>query len=111
MGSPITPASAARLLLDLGPATVIVTLGDQGCVVVTRAGAVEVPAFPVTAVDSTSAGDAFMGNLAHAIAEGWELFEAVRFASAAAAWAVGINGAQPSMPTREQTTSILDTHR
>jgi ribokinase len=107
MGSPVDPASAARFLLDLGIGTVIATLGPEGAVIVTEHGEVDVPAFPVQAVDSTGAGDAFVGNLARALDAHLQLEDAVRFASAAAALSVQTEGAQPSMPYLEQTQSFL----
>ena len=107
MGSPVDPASAARLLLDHGITSIVVTLGPRGAVVVTEHEETDVPAFPVEAVDSTGAGDAFVGNLARSLDAKQNIVEAVRFASAAAALSVSAEGAQPSMPTLEQTERLL----
>lgn len=85
---------------------VIVTLGDAGV----QLGAVRVGAFPVEVVDPTGAGDAFCAALAIALVEGADLATAARFASAAGACAVGVAGAQPSMPTRDQVEAMLTTN-
>ena len=68
---------------------------------------VHVPAFPVTVVDTTAAGDAFNGALAVALAEGCPLAEAVRFANAAAGLACTQRGAQNSLPVRTQVDAFL----
>lgn len=107
VGSPVEPASAAGMLVAAGAKAVVVTLGAEGAVVVTHDQEVAIPAFPAQAVDTTGAGDAFVGNLAHGLAEGKSLVEAARFASAAAALSVQVEGAQPSMPARAQTEALL----
>jgi ribokinase len=94
-------------LLEHGITTVVVTLGSRGAVVVTQHEETDVPAIPVEAVDSTGAGDAFVGNLARSLDANQNIVEAVRFASAAAALSVRQEGAQPSMPTLEQTERLL----
>jgi ribokinase len=86
---------------------VVVTLGARGAVVVTADSEVDIEAFAVEAVDTTGAGDAFTGNLAHGLDEGMDLAGAARFASAAAALSVQVLGAQQSMPTRAQTLALL----
>lgn len=106
-GSPVDPASAARMLVDAGAPAVVVTLGDEGAVVVDRHGETVVPPFPAHAVDTTGAGDAFVGNLAHGLARGASLYEAARFASAAAALSVEREGAQASMPAGAETRALL----
>jgi ribokinase len=76
-------------------------------VVLTKDGQWDIPAFRVNPVDTTGAGDAFVGNLAHALDTGQSLLEAARFASAAAAASVQRLGAQPSMPTRRESEAVL----
>ncbi|MEN6392274.1 MAG: PfkB family carbohydrate kinase, partial [Anaerolineaceae bacterium] len=66
-----------------------------------------VPAYAVQAVDTTAAGDCFVGAIAVGLAEGKSLVEAAHFASAAAAISVTRYGAQPSMPTREETDRFI----
>ncbi len=98
---------AARKLLDGGVETVVMKLGEQGAFVLTHDLEEHVPAFPVEAVDTTAAGDAFTGALAVALAEGADMVDAVRFANAAGALAVTRLGAQPSMPTREAVEQFI----
>ncbi len=94
-------------LLDRGTRAVIVKLGGNGAVFINRLRRFHVPAFPVKAIDTTAAGDTFNGALGAAIAEGMEMPEAVRFASAAAAISVTRPGAQPSVPGREEVEALL----
>lgn len=107
VGSPVDPASAARMLVQAGVRTVVVTLGSQGAVVVDGQGERVIPAFPAHAVDTTGAGDAFVGNLAHGLARGQSVIDAARFASAAAALSVEHEGAQAGMPTGDETRALL----
>ena len=95
-------ATVAAAIHALGAAHAIVTLGAGGAVAEGGDGRVHVPAFEVTAVDTTGAGDAFNGALAVALAEGQPLAAALRFANAAAALACTRRGAQPSLPTRHE---------
>ena len=101
----------ARVLLARGPRVVILTLGAQGAFGGTLDQMVHVPAFPVTVVDTTAAGDAFNGALAVALAEGWPLTMAVRFANATAGLACTQCGAQNSLPVRAQVDALLDDTR
>jgi ribokinase len=98
---------AARALQGLGPRTVIITLGSQGALVVDEAAVHHVPAYRVTAVDTTAAGDAFTGAFATAVGAGTALEEAVRRAAAAGALAATRMGAQPSLPTRDEWEAFL----
>lgn len=102
---------AATTLLHSGPGSVIVTLGRQGALIATAAGAkiatTQAPAFSVEPVDTTAAGDAFVGALAVALGEGLDLPAAARFASAAAAISVTRTGAQPSLPHRGEVEDFL----
>jgi ribokinase len=98
--------AAARTLRRQGPHLVVVTLGRHGACAVSDAGELHTPALPVTAVDSTAAGDTFCGALAVALVEQQPLGEALRFATAAAAICVTRRGAQPSIPTRQQIVAM-----
>ena len=98
-------ASLALDLLDLGPRSVVLTLGSAGAVLVERDadGAASAPvcvaARRVAAIDTTGAGDAFVGALAVELAAGSRLEVAVGRATEVAAFAVGRRGAQESFPT------------
>jgi ribokinase len=107
MGSPVDPASAAGMLRTNGAESVVVTLGDRGAAVIDENGETDIYAYDVEAVDTTGAGDAFVGNLAAALDAGQSLEEAARMASAAAALSVQAAGAQASMPSREQTNAFM----
>jgi ribokinase len=99
--------AAALALLRRGPGTVIVTLGQRGALVVEAQAATHVPGAEVEAVDTTGAGDAFIGALAVALAEGAALIEAVRRANALAALSVTRPGTQTSFPRREEAQAFL----
>ena len=100
-------AEAAKALHAKGVGTVIVTLGARGAYVSSDQFLGLVPAFQVSAVDTTAAGDVFNGALAVALAEDQPLEVAARFASAAAALSVAILGAQPSAPRRRDIEAML----
>lgn len=100
-------ATAGEALRRQGPSFVVVTLGAEGAVVVSATGKERVPAFPVTPVDTTAAGDVFCGALAVALVEGNSLPDAVRFASAASAISVTRLGAQPSIPHRQEIEALV----
>lgn len=107
--APAELAAAAARLHDQDVATVILTLGERGAEL-SQAGRelYHVAAFPVVqVVDTTAAGDAFVGGLATAVAEGKSLPEAMRFGAAAGALSVTRAGAQPSLPTREEIETLL----
>ena len=98
---------AARILQADGPALVIVTLGKDGCLVASGNAITHVPAFTVQVVDTTAAGDAFIGALACRLALDDAPDIAARYAAAAAALSVGVVGAQPSLPTGAQVAAFL----
>ncbi len=76
---------------------------------ITENGIEYFPAFPVEPIDTTAAGDAFVGSFAVAFAEGKPLEEAVRCGNAAGALASIKSGAQPSMPGRDVLEKMLQT--
>ena len=102
---------AARRIKAMGVDTVIITLGKRGCLVYEgENNHFFVDSFRVQAVDTTGAGDAFNGGFAHAIAEGMELKEAVRYGSAVAALSVTKVGTAPAMPYKEEVEKFLQEH-
>lgn len=98
---------AAKLLLDRGPQTVIVTLGANGALMVTKEMTQHIPPFKVNVVDTTAAGDAFIGGFASALLQNKPLDEAVRNACACGALATTKVGAQPSLPTKEEVERFM----
>ena len=97
----------AHKIRELGARSVIVKLGDQGCVYCGPDRTFATPPFAVRAVDSTAAGDTFNAALAVSLAEGAEMEDALRFANAAAAISVTRAGAQTSAPSRAEVESLL----
>lgn len=100
--------AAAKTLLTQGARTVIVTLGKEGALLVTEKQTNHFPAFPVQVVDTTAAGDAFIGGLAAALLKGASLEEAVRYGNACGALAAIKFGAQPSLPGLTETKQFLE---
>jgi len=91
--------AAGQLLLELGPQNIIVTLGEMGALLLEREKPPQlVPSYPVVALDTTAAGDAFCGALAAWLARGLTLVDAMRYACAAGALAATRLGAEPSLP-------------
>lgn len=92
----------AEKLIGRGAENIIVTLGGQGAMLVNRDGAAVFPARKVDAVDTTAAGDCFNGAFVTALAEGRTKEEAIKFAIYAASVAVMREGAQESLPRKEE---------
>ena len=90
---------------------VIVTRGEQGCSYRGPAGPRDLEAFPVNAVDTTAAGDTFVGALSAQLAQGAAIGPAMRWASAAAAISVQRWGASTSMPLAAEVDGFLAERR
>ena len=109
---------AARALLQRGAKNVIVTLGSRGALIVTDTQVTHVDTFKVDVVDTTAAGDAFIGGFATKLVEpgsvqakppeqALALQNAVRYGCACGALAATKFGAQPSLPTKEEVEKLL----
>ena len=98
---------AAQILLERGAPNMIVTLGARGALIVNREGTTRIPAFQVDVVDTTAAGDAFIGGFAAAFLQGKSLEEAARYGCACGALATTRFGAQPSLPTRAEVERFM----
>ncbi len=99
--------AAARTLREQGARTVLVTLGERGCLVMDDIGTELIPGVRTTAVDTTGAGDAFIGSLAYFLTAGMELRESARRANAVAALSVTRTGTQVSFPGRDEMAGLL----
>jgi len=99
--------SAAHALLEKDVKTIIVTLGANGALLVTDTQVTHVPTFKIDVVDTTAAGDAFIGGLAAALLKGKPLEEAVRYGNASGALAATKFGAQPSLPTADEVEHLM----
>ena len=100
--------AAAECLLSCGSKNVLLKVGSRGALVAQQDGSkVMIPAFPVDAVDTTAAGDAFNGSFAVALMKGLNAVQSARFASAVAAISVTRPGAQPSMPTLQEVEQFI----
>jgi ribokinase len=108
-GSPASapPQLAASLLQQSGIRHVIITLGEGGVLIVEGGQTVHLPAYQVPVIDTTAAGDAFVGAFAVALMENYSTHEAAIWGNAAGALAVGRAGAQPSLPTRTELEAFL----
>lgn len=97
----------AKSLLSRGAKNVVITLGPKGLYFRNREEEIWMGAFRVKAVDTTAAGDAFMGALACGLSEGKPIPEVLKFANGAGALATTKLGAQPSLPLREELEIFL----
>ncbi|MFB5191385.1 ribokinase [Alicyclobacillus fastidiosus] len=97
---------AAKELVFRGAKAVILTLGPEGAIFVNEHQSVRVPAFQVSAVDTTAAGDTFIGAFA-SVYKGDNAMESLRYASAASAITVTRAGAQISIPTGQEIEEFL----
>jgi ribokinase len=94
--------ACATDLLAKGFTRVVVTLGARGSLLAGPGGQLHVPPFPVTAVDTTGAGDAFIGSLAVFLAEGMAEKDALARANLYAALSTTRVGTQKSFPKRAE---------
>ena len=105
------PAAAAddilRRLRELGTETAVITLGSRGARALADGGFFDCPAFPVDAVDTTGAGDAFHGGYVAGLLDELDLPERMRFASATAALNCQALGGQQGLPTRAEVIALL----
>ena len=110
-GLPVNDVSsaekAAKEILKQGVKTVIVTLGSKGALLVTDTQVTQVDTYKVNVVDTTAAGDAFIGGFASAMLSGKALEDSVRYGCACGALATTKFGAQPSLPTKEEVEKFI----
>ena len=97
----------AEKFLDQGVKNVVITLGSKGLFFKNRSEELWMKAFRVKAIDTTAAGDAFLGALAFGLSENKPIREVLRFANGAGALATTKLGAQPSLPFRKDLEVLL----
>lgn len=97
----------AAALREKGVKKVVITMGELGSVCVSENGFASMPAFEAEAVDTTAAGDTFIGAFAVKLSEGAFEEEAMRFANAAAAVTVTRRGAQEAIPDRAEADAMF----
>jgi len=105
-----TAESAAKKLLERGAGHVIVTLGEKGALAVLKNETLHVDSYKVKVVDTTAAGDAFIGGFASALSRSLEIKEALKYGNASGALAVTKFGAQPSLPIQEEVEKFIKAH-
>ncbi len=93
---------AARSLISKGVETVLVTLGERGCLWVQEKAAIHFPAKKTKIVDTTAAGDSFLAALVTALSEDKSFESAIEFAQTVSSIVVSRHGAQPSIPWRSE---------
>ena len=98
---------AMRALRALGPETVVVTLGSEGCAYLKNDQPVHVPGFAVKVVDTTGAGDAFHGAYLFGLLQGWEAAEIARTANAVAALNCRALGGRGGLPTLAEARALM----
>jgi len=100
----------ARKLLKLGPELVAITMGAEGCLIARQGRVAHVPSMKVNVVDTTGAGDAFMGGLSFALLQGWPDEKVGLFANACAALCCTKVGAR-AMSRRAEVEAFLKASR
>ena len=103
---------AGRTLVKRGISTVVVTLGERGAYQIEAdKPARHIPSYPVDVVDTTAAGDSFVGTFAVSLADGELIDRAVERGCAAGALATTRLGAQQSIPTRSEIDNLIKEQR
>lgn len=110
VATPDDAAARAQELRTRGARAVVLTLGERGCLVVDGAGVTELAAPRVDAIDTTGAGDAFVGALAHFLVSGADLRDAAERSCHIASHSVTKRGTQTSFPDASELPSDLISH-
>jgi sugar/nucleoside kinase (ribokinase family) len=107
----VDPECALRALRHTHPGWLVVTLGDRGSMLLEGERLHRAPAFPVSAVDTSGAGDVFRGAFIYAWLRGDGPVDILRFANAAAAFSCTREGALGGVPTLEEIALLLEQHK
>ncbi len=98
---------AARMLLDIGSKVVVITLGKDGCYVLTKNYEIKVPAYKVKPVDTTGAGDAFAAGFIYGIIKGFDLRLSAKIANKVASYCIQKYGARDGIPSKDEIERFL----
>jgi ribokinase len=98
---------ASEWFFGRGTKNVVITLGEQGAYYASPYGSEYAAGYRVNAVDTTAAGDAFIGGFSYIVARGGAITDAMRFANACGALAASKNGAQASLPQLDQVEEMI----
>jgi ribokinase len=108
-GSAQVISEAARRLQNQGVKSIIVTMGKEGAMLFDKEGKRVFPPFRVNAVDTTAAGDSFLGGFATSYAKNRDIAQAIMYGQLAASYSIQHEGAQSSMPSYEQLEAYQKT--
>ncbi len=97
---------ASKKIINMGAENVIVSLGEKGAVLVNKEGYKCFSALKTTVIDTTAAGDSFIAGVALGIAKGKNITESIEFATKVASITVSRQGAQKSIPSKEEVDNI-----
>lgn len=103
------PAAAADFFIERGAGTCVFTMGGEGSYVVSRDQRIHIPAFDIDVVDTTGCGDAYCGGFIAALARGWTIEDAARFATATSALVASGLGSDAGLVSFEHTLEAMNT--
>ena len=109
VGSDASNETALYALKEFGPEQVVITLGRRGSIGLNNQGIFRQKAFPISAVDTTGAGDVYHGGYIYGLLQGWGMAKCMRFASAVSALKCTEIGAQKGIPDLEQIFKFIRT--
>ncbi len=98
---------AARNLIEIGSKIVVITLGENGCYVLTEADEIKVPAYKVTPIDTTGAGDAFAAGFLFGIIKRYDLKSCAKIANKVASLCIQKYGAREGIPSFKELEVFL----
>jgi ribokinase len=107
VGQDAPHVTALNALRELGPEQVVITLGARGSIGLNNQGIFRQKAFPISAVDTTGAGDVYHGGYIYGLLQGWDMQECMRFASATAALKCAEIGSQSGIPNLKDINVLI----
>lgn len=110
VSDPLSAQQASQKLLQRGAGCVLLTMGGNGALITEQTGSVFIPAIKVDVVDTTAAGDTFVGAFAVGLASGKSIMQASTEAQYAAALTVTKLGAQTSIPQLHEVRDFMASH-